>query len=246
METTYLQLEKRSSQVRAGRNGRRNCRVMGSTRPPMSRAAAKVFAKGPGASETDREKMAMMASIRYCPSYIDQGCVRSERSVSAGEKEVSREAMDDVGDWRPRIRERVALHFLRTRCGMKLGRADRPGSFFAPESMSAVELSRKARYVLFVMAGPAVGWRVGTADGSAHATTGFFAEMLSWGKTAGREAGAERGGGGESKKKRMRKRRIIKELVEERGSRWLRPADRPGRTKLLPHGQTSGAWERIR
>jgi len=143
MRTTYLQLENRSSQVNAGRKGSRNCREMGSTRPSMSSAAAKVFAKGPGDSLTDSEKMATMARIRYWPSYIDHGCVRSERSVSAGEKDVSREAMDDVGDCLLRIRERVALHFLRTRCGMKLGSADSPGSF-AAESIS-VELSRNAR-----------------------------------------------------------------------------------------------------
>ena len=138
----YLQLENRSSHVRAGRNGRRNCLDMGRTRPPMRRAAAKVLAKGPGASLTERAKMATMARIRYWPSYMLQGWVRSERRVSAGEKEVSREAMDDVGDWRLRMRDLVALHFLRTRWGMKLGRAERPGtcareSFWAPSSRKA-------------------------------------------------------------------------------------------------------------
>lgn len=116
---------------------------MGRTRPPISRAAAKVFAKGPGASLTEREKMATMARMRYWPSYMLHGWVRSERSVSAGEKEVSREAMDDVGDWRLRMRDLVALHFLRTRCGMKAGRADRPGTF-ARENFWALS-SRKAR-----------------------------------------------------------------------------------------------------
>lgn len=123
----------------------------------MSSAAVKVFAKGPGASDTESEKIATMARIRYCPSYIDHGWVRRDRSVSAGEKEVSREASDDVGDCLLRIRERVALHFLRTRCGMKLGNTDRPGIFFAPESMSEVELSRNARYDLFVMIAAARG-----------------------------------------------------------------------------------------
>ena len=71
--------------------------------------------------------------------------MRRERSESAGEKEVCREARDDVGDWRLRMRERVALHFLRTRCGIKLGKAERPGRVFAPEIMSFAELSRNAR-----------------------------------------------------------------------------------------------------
>lgn len=109
----------------------------------MSRAETKVFAKGPGASLTEREKMATMARMRYWPSYMDHGCVRSERSVSAGEKDVSREAMDDVGDWRLRIRERVALHLRRMRCGTKLGSTESPGSF--ARAMMADDSSRKAR-----------------------------------------------------------------------------------------------------
>jgi hypothetical protein len=63
-----LQLENSSSQVKAGRNGRRNCREIGSRRPSMSSAAVKVFANGPGASETESEKMAIIARMRYWPS----------------------------------------------------------------------------------------------------------------------------------------------------------------------------------
>jgi len=118
--------------------------VIGSNKPSMSRAAVNVFAKGPGSSLTDREKMAIIAKIKYWPSYIDHGCERSERSVSAGEKEVSSEAMDDVGDCLLCIRDFVALHFRRTRWGMKLGRADNPG-ILALESISVAELSRNAR-----------------------------------------------------------------------------------------------------
>jgi hypothetical protein len=65
---TYLQLENRNSHVRVGSNGRRNWRVMGRHRPVMSRPATNVFAKGPGASLTDREKMATMARNRYWAS----------------------------------------------------------------------------------------------------------------------------------------------------------------------------------
>jgi hypothetical protein len=65
---TYLQLEKRRIHVRVGSSGRRNWRVMGRQRPVMSRPATNVFAKGPGASLTDRAKMATMARNRYWAS----------------------------------------------------------------------------------------------------------------------------------------------------------------------------------
>ena len=70
---TYLQLENSNSHVIGGRNGSRNWRVMGIKSPPMSSAETKVLANGPGASETDKEKMAIMARMRYCPSYMDHG-----------------------------------------------------------------------------------------------------------------------------------------------------------------------------
>lgn len=119
--------------------------MMGRQRPVNSRPATKVFAKGPGASLTDKEKMATMARNRYCASYIDHGWVRSDFSVSEGEKEVSSEAMDEVTVWRLRMRDLVALHFLRTRCGMKLGRDERPGTFVRAMMSAAAELSRNAK-----------------------------------------------------------------------------------------------------
>lgn len=118
---------------------------MGKHNPVMSSVATKVFAKGPGASLTEREKMATMARNRYCASYMDQGWVRRLRSVSEGFHDVSSEEMDDVGAWRLRMRDLVALHFLRTRWGMKLGRADRPGTFVRASMSAAALLSRKAR-----------------------------------------------------------------------------------------------------
>jgi hypothetical protein len=142
---TYLQLENRSTQVRVGSSGRRNWRVMGRHRPVMSRPAIKVFANGPGASLTDRAKMATMARNRYCASYIDHGCVRSDLSVSEGDSDVSSPAMDDVTDWRLRIRDLVARHLRRMRCGMKLGSADRPGTFVCDMLSPVCGASRKAR-----------------------------------------------------------------------------------------------------
>lgn len=142
---THLQLEKRNSHVRVGSNGRRNCRVMGIHRPVMSSVAMNVLAKGPGASLTEREKMARMARKRYWASYMLQEWVRRERRVSEGEKDVSRPAMDDVGAWRLRMRDLVALHFLRTRWGIRLGRAERPGTFVRDSMSAAVLLSRNAR-----------------------------------------------------------------------------------------------------
>ena len=145
MRYTYLQLEKRNSQVRVGSNGSRNWRVMGKQSPVMSSVAINVFANGPGASLTEREKMATIARKRYWASYIDHEWVRSERSVSEGEKDVSSEAIEDVGVWRLRIRDLVALHFRRTRWGIRLGKAERPGTFVRESISEAALLSRKAR-----------------------------------------------------------------------------------------------------
>jgi hypothetical protein len=118
----------RNSHVRVGSNGSRNWRVIGKHKPVISSVATKVFANGPGASLTDSHEW-----------------VRSERSVSEGENDVSSEAMDDVGVWRLRIRDLVALHFRRTRCGIRLGRADSPGTFVRASMSAAALLSRKAR-----------------------------------------------------------------------------------------------------
>ena len=140
-----MQLEKRNSQVSVGSNGSKNWRVIGRHKPVISSVAINVFANGPGASLTDREKMATMARKRYWASYMDHEWVRRERSVSEGEQDVSSEAMDEVGDWRPRMRDLVALHFLRTRWGIRLGRAERPGTEERESMSEAVVLSRKAR-----------------------------------------------------------------------------------------------------
>ena len=111
-----------------GRNGSRNCRVIGRTRPPISSAARSAFTKGPGDALTDSEKISIIARIKYCPSYRDHGCICNERSVSAGEIDVSKAAMD-VEHWRLRMREYVALHFLRMRCGMRASSIDMLGIF---------------------------------------------------------------------------------------------------------------------
>ena len=115
---TYLQLLNRNSHVNVGNNGSKNWRVAGIRTPHRSAVAANVLAKGPGASLTDSENMAMMARNRYCASYMLQGWVRRALIVSEGVHEVSSEAMDDVTDWRLCMRDLVALHFLRTRWGM--------------------------------------------------------------------------------------------------------------------------------
>lgn len=95
-----MQLLNRNSQVSVGSNGSKNWRVAGIRTPHRSAVAANVFAKGPGASLTDSEKMAMMARKRYWASYMLQGWVRRALIVSDGDHEVSSEAMDDVTDWR--------------------------------------------------------------------------------------------------------------------------------------------------
>lgn len=118
---------------------------MGKMRPTINVVAAKVFAKGPGASLTDMTNMSTTARNRYWASYMDHGWVRRARRVSRGSKEVSSEEMDEVGDCLLRMRERVALHLRRKRCGTKLGSEDSPGIVLEPWSMSEVEWSRKAR-----------------------------------------------------------------------------------------------------
>jgi hypothetical protein len=51
-----------------GRTGRRNCLVMGITRPVMMRLASSVLMMGPGDSMTLRAKIPTMAMTIYCPS----------------------------------------------------------------------------------------------------------------------------------------------------------------------------------
>jgi hypothetical protein len=46
---TYRALKKKSSQVKIGRAGRKNCLVIGISRASIKRAAAPVFINGPGA-----------------------------------------------------------------------------------------------------------------------------------------------------------------------------------------------------
>jgi hypothetical protein len=65
---TYRALKKKTSQVKMGRTGRKNCLVMGMSRASMSNDAAPVLTKGPGAWLMESEKMAMMIRIRYWPS----------------------------------------------------------------------------------------------------------------------------------------------------------------------------------
>lgn len=109
----------------------------------MSSATRSNFAKGPGDALIDSEKMSTITKIKYCPSYIDHGCIRNERSVSAGENDVSKEAMDDVEHWQFRMREYVTLHFLRTQCGMRASSTEMLGIF--ARIIFWVDLLRDAR-----------------------------------------------------------------------------------------------------
>jgi len=61
-------LKKNNSQVKMGSAGKKNCLVIGIKSASMSADAAPVLRRGPGAWLTEREKMAMMISMRYCPS----------------------------------------------------------------------------------------------------------------------------------------------------------------------------------
>jgi hypothetical protein len=68
MDKTYRALKKKSNQVKIGSAGKKNCLVIGISNMSMSSDAAPVFIMGPGAWLTDSEKMAIMISIKYCPS----------------------------------------------------------------------------------------------------------------------------------------------------------------------------------
>lgn len=57
-------LKKKSSQVKIGRAGRKNCLVIGISRASIKRAAAPVFISGPGAWLIDSEKIASMINIK--------------------------------------------------------------------------------------------------------------------------------------------------------------------------------------
>jgi len=51
-----------------GRKGRKNCLVMGNRSESINRVAIEVFARAPGSSITDKQKIPKIIRIRYCPS----------------------------------------------------------------------------------------------------------------------------------------------------------------------------------
>lgn len=65
-----------------------------------------VFARGPGASIMDREKMPTISSSKYWKSYNVQRWLCNDRRVSTGEKDVCKLDIDEVGDSRLRNLER--------------------------------------------------------------------------------------------------------------------------------------------
>ena len=65
---TYPHAKKRTTQVKIGSTGRKNCRVMGIMSEVMSIVAINVLVAGPGRSMTHREKMPRITRMMYCPS----------------------------------------------------------------------------------------------------------------------------------------------------------------------------------
>lgn len=61
-----------------------------------------VLPSGPGASMIVKEKIPTISSSRYWKSYKVHRCLWSDLKVSAGEKDVCSEAMEDEGDIRLR------------------------------------------------------------------------------------------------------------------------------------------------
>lgn len=91
----------------------------------------------------------MTTTVRkiYCASQYDHRCARRDLSVSAGENEVLREAIEEVGDCRLLIFDLVALHFRRSLCGRRVGIDDKLGMrAFADMRVGELEGSRKERY----------------------------------------------------------------------------------------------------
>lgn len=88
-----------------GQKGRKNCLETGnSTEARMAVETAALTRGLPGIIQS--EKMPQRMSTRYCTSYQDQRCARRERRVSAGEKDVWREAKLEAGDCLLRIFDR--------------------------------------------------------------------------------------------------------------------------------------------
>lgn len=83
----------------------------------MRSAATNVRNRALGKVMMERQKMASMARIRYCPSYIDHWCLRRARMASVGRREVSSLVMAVVGE-PPRILAFVARHFRRSFWGI--------------------------------------------------------------------------------------------------------------------------------
>lgn len=65
---TYRALKKKTSHVKIGNTGKKNCLVIGISSARIRSDAAPVLINGPGAWLMDKEKMAIMIRIRYCPS----------------------------------------------------------------------------------------------------------------------------------------------------------------------------------
>jgi hypothetical protein len=95
----------------------------------MRRVATEVFAKGPGLSITQSEKIPRMARKMYCASQTLHWCVFKLLRVSAGFREVCRWVIEAVVAWFDRNLVFVERNLRRRRCGMMVGREIPPGSF---------------------------------------------------------------------------------------------------------------------
>lgn len=110
--------KKKISHVPIGRNGKKNCLVMGTSSNPTSNNDAAVFINGPGASLTASEKIARNSRKIYCASYSVHLCFRIATSVSRGFSDVSIAVIDEAGDCLDRSFDRS---FRRNRWGIGFG-----------------------------------------------------------------------------------------------------------------------------
>jgi hypothetical protein len=106
---------------------------------------------------TQRENIPRNASSRYCPSYSDQRCDCNARMVWAGEKDVCKLVIEDVGDCRFRSFD---LSLRRILCGTR-SCIDRHGICICTEGNLPCCLSFQDGRVADMTA---VGWERGGED----------------------------------------------------------------------------------
>lgn len=101
-----------------GKNGKKNCRVIGKIKDNINKVDIKVLTSGPGCSITAKENIPRIARSKYWPSQNDHRCAWRDRSVCDGFQEVCSVARFEPGDCPLLIRDPNFL-LIRLRPGIK-------------------------------------------------------------------------------------------------------------------------------